>query len=423
VKENNAKAVRGVLWSADVFRRGGRLSVFRILADRIWALIAQLSGLRKGPRAKFGPEWGLLITGLILSLWGVVEQAIGDGMLTRNDLTREQIATRRDAALSDNTGKVAEAALDALIAQRKAARERLARDEAALYRQKGALAFLHDTDKAMQAYAKATELDPENATSWNRLGVVQWRTGALDAASRSYQQALELANRQKDYRTIATAMGNLGTIHYARRNLDRARELHENSLRIWVSLGDKSSMAANYCNLGIIYAADGDHRRADAACKMALALNQALNNEKGMARDYHNLGSFYLMRGDLDHAEAMHYRSLALEEKLGRKEDMAADYANLAIIHRRRGDYHQADATHRTSLALFLAIGRKDGIASTTANQGILHARKGDKAQACAHWLKARDLFVEIGMPHEVSLVQGNLRVANCPAKTNDPNR
>ena len=73
----------------------------------------------------------------------------------------------REGALRDKTGKAAEAALDELIAGRQAARHRIARDEAALWRQKGAFAFLHDTGAAIMAYAKAAELHRDDA---ERLG-------------------------------------------------------------------------------------------------------------------------------------------------------------------------------------------------------------------------------------------------------------
>ncbi len=104
----------------------------------------------------------------------------------------------REAALRDKTGKAAEAALDELIAGRQAARHRIARDEAALWRQKGAFAFLHDTGAAIVAYAKAAELDPDDAKGWYWLGQLQQRAGNLAAAKTSFQRLLALRNSIAD---------------------------------------------------------------------------------------------------------------------------------------------------------------------------------------------------------------------------------
>jgi len=64
-------------------------------------------------------------------------------------------------------------------------------------RHRGALAFLHDTDKAIAAYRRATELDPENADGWNRLGQLLYRTGALDDAETAYRKVESLGGPEQ----------------------------------------------------------------------------------------------------------------------------------------------------------------------------------------------------------------------------------
>jgi tetratricopeptide (TPR) repeat protein len=229
------------------------------------------------------------------------------------------LAAGRADALKDKTGEAAEAALDELIAQRQAARERVSRDEAGLYRQKGALAFLHDTEKAVRAYAKATELDPDDPDGWNQLGELQVRIGELDTATCSFERVLALGNRIDDQGLIAVATGNLGVIYRTRGDIDRAETMFRKSL----------------------------------------ALDEALGHKEGMAATYGNLGLIYRMRGDLDQAEAMHRKSLAIEEALGRKEGMAADYGNLGTLFAQKGNMAQACVHWRKARDLFAQIGAK----------------------------------------------------------------
>lgn len=89
-------------------------------------------------------------------------------------------------------------------------RERIAADEAALYRQKGAFALVHDTHAAMAAYARAAELGPDDPDGWNRLGQLQLRTWwALDAAVQSFERVLSLGNELVDKEGQARTTGNL----------------------------------------------------------------------------------------------------------------------------------------------------------------------------------------------------------------------
>ncbi len=48
------------------------------------------------------------------------------------------------------------------------------------YRHLGALAFLDNTQQAIQAYRRANELDPNNPSGWNQLGHLLKRVGELN---------------------------------------------------------------------------------------------------------------------------------------------------------------------------------------------------------------------------------------------------
>ena len=60
-------------------------------------------------------------------------------------------------------------------------------EAAAALRHLGALAFLHDTNKALHAYRRSVELDPNDAEGWNQLGHLLRRVGQLDEAIAAYQ--------------------------------------------------------------------------------------------------------------------------------------------------------------------------------------------------------------------------------------------
>lgn len=93
--------------------------------------------------------------------------------------------------------------------------------EAEALRHLGALAYLHDTKKAFNAYKRSTELDPENWEGWNMLGILYSRIGVLEYAEKAYMAVIKLTH---DRTVQAIANGNLGNVYRIRGELDKAVE-------------------------------------------------------------------------------------------------------------------------------------------------------------------------------------------------------
>jgi len=105
----------------------------------------------------------------------------------------------------------------------------------------GSLAFLHDTQKAFNAYQRSTELDPDSQESWNQLGHLYRRIGELENAENAYMALLKLA--RTDRVGQAVAYGNLGVVYYTRGDLDQAVGYWEKSLALFTEIGAKPQMA------------------------------------------------------------------------------------------------------------------------------------------------------------------------------------
>lgn len=285
----------------------------------------------------------------------------------------------------------------------------------------GALAFLHDTEKALAAYKKAAELDADDADAWNRLGQLLHRKGDLNGAERAFDKVLALGNATADKSTIAMATGNLGLIALTRGDFDRAEDYHQQSFTIYTELGRKEGMGTQLGNLGIIVRIRGDLDQAEDYHQRSLAIATEQGRKKGMASNLGNLGLVAQDRGDFDRAEDYHQRSLVLETELGHKEGMATQLGNLGIIAGIRGDLDGAEDYHQRSLVIETELGRKDGMASELANLGRVAALRGNMPEACRLWREALGLYQGIDMPHKVERVQGWLDEEGCddeaPAK------
>ncbi len=469
------------------------LGVAELIGNGIAAAIEWATGWRPDERTKLVIDWIGALSSALLGVWGVIALIRGGGGATKQDIDKLRaellaaLAARETAAatagrepasaavhagfaqdlnaaidtlleagqskaLEDTTGAAAEAAIDALIAERAGARERVAKSEAALWRQKGALAFLHDTSAALRAYTRATELDPDDAGGWNKLGHLQDRIGDLDAAAMSYQKVLSLGAETESPELLSVAIGNLGTIYQKRGALDQAEGLYRRALALYEAMGQGEGVAVQYSNLGAISRTRGDLNHAEALFRSALAmlepagsrdkiadlydqlgqtylgrgnldqaeahfrkslaLNEELDRPEGMAVNCGNLGIVYGSRNELEHAEEMFQRALVHNRSIDRKEGMASNFGNLGSISLKRGDLEQARRMYEESLLLNKAIKRKQGEAVNRANLGNIAKMSGDSPAACVHWRQALELYREMGATPMIEKIEELLRDA-----------
>ena len=202
-------------------------------------------------------------------------------------------------------------------------------DMIALYLGRGAVSFYSDTQGALAAYTRVTELDPSHMAAHSWRGHLLRRLGELPAAQNAYEQVLSLADAQNDPNFKAAALGNLGIVARVRGDLDAAEGFYKQALELDKKLGRKEGMAINYGNLGIV------------------------------ARE----------RGDLDAAEGFYTQSLKLQKKLGSKEGMANQYGNLGGLEHARGNPKAARDHLITARGLFATIGMPHMVDKT---QGLL---------------------------------------------------
>jgi tetratricopeptide (TPR) repeat protein len=274
--------------------------------------------------------------------------------------------------------------------------EQEAKHTAQAYRNLGALAYLHDTQKALNAYRRATELDPDNVEGWNQLGNLLRRIGELDKAIEVYEEVLTLSEAHHNQEGIAVAFGNLGVVYQTRGELDKAIEVYEKVL----TLHHQEGIAVTFGNLGVVYKTRGELDKAVEFYEKSLAIYKELGKKGGIANQYGNLGVVYQLRGDLDNAIEFYEKSLAIYKELDRKEGMANQYGNLGIVYQMRGDLDNAVEFYEKSLAIYKELGKKGGIADQYGNLGNVYKTQGNKIEARRYYQMSIELFKQLGSPN-----------------------
>lgn len=321
-------------------------------------------------------------------------------------------------ALARNPRGVEVAELESKLRARADEHEQLGDAErqksAEYWRHIGALSSLRDTQKAVEAYRKATHLNPEDIESWDDFGRLLSRTGDLAQAVTAFERMLGIASRTGNKAANAAATCNLGNVYMTTGDLKRAEEMHRKSLAYSKALGRKDGIATSYSNLGAVYGMRGDLKKAEEMFLKALALNDGLGRDEGIAICHGNLGNIAQIRGDLDRADEMYQKVLEIDLALGRPESVANTYGNLGNLALARGELEQAEDMYLSALTINEDLDRKEGLAGNHFNLGILELRRGNRKAACAHYMKSRDLYQILGSPEaaKVKLLMDQARCA-----------
>ena len=172
-----------------------------------------------------------------------------------------------------------------------------------------------NTDLALYMYVKAVELDPMDAESMYRIGVLHDRRGNSTLAARAYARAVE-ANPEH-----ARALQGLGLAYLETRDLEYAESLLQRAVAIDPGLWRAHS------TLGVIADMRADYSIAGAHYAQALAL-QPQN-----ATVLNNQGYSAYLAGRLDEAEAAFLDALAVDA-----QNTQARH-NLGLVYARQRKY------------------------------------------------------------------------------------
>lgn len=154
--------------------------------------------------------------------------------LTRQNASQYDILQALNFLKQGDTKKAEEIFEGAAAEARRTGREANIQEAEAL-RHLGSLAFLHDTQKALNTYQRSTVLDPDNLDGWNQLGHLYKRIGELENAENAFMNVLKLA--RSDQAGQAVAYSKLGFVYQIRGEMDKAIAYWNKSLKLFTVMG------------------------------------------------------------------------------------------------------------------------------------------------------------------------------------------
>ncbi|KAG7961454.1 hypothetical protein I3843_09G016700 [Carya illinoinensis] len=187
---------------------------------------------------------------------------------------------------------------------------------------------------AINSFAEAIKLDPQNACALTYSGIVYKDEGCLAEAAESYQKALRADPSYKPAaECLAIVLTDLGT------SLKLAGSVQEGIQKYHEALKIDPHYAPAYYNLGVVYS---------EMLQFDLALNcyeKAALERPMYAEAYCNMGVIYKNRGELESAIACYERCLAVSPNFEiAKNNMAIALTDLGTKVKLEGDINQGVA-------------------------------------------------------------------------------
>lgn len=230
----------------------------------------------------------------------------------------------------------------------------------------------NQVDKAVENYTAATNKDPQNATAFLRLGILQGRKrnsaaalAAFDKAETLYQATGNVEGRAE----VALQRGvflndSAGKVNDARVQLEQARDIAKvvnNAFQQVRCLFQLSSVAIR----------QGKADEAQQFASEAIQIAQSNQMETLIARGNNELGNVYLGRAQYAEAEKQYQLALEAAQRYGARENEARARLSLASSYIQRGQTDQALPLIDQALAFY----QPGNYSSQIWNAHVLRAR------------------------------------------------
>jgi len=291
----------------------------------------------------------------------------------------------------------------------------------------GNIQNLTSAQQALQAYKKASELDPNNSNAWNRQGHIHRQLKQFDQAEIAYKKVQALNNKSSN--NTAFSLANFGLLSESKGDHEEAEKAFLQALEIYSMNNSDSGIASTSENLASLYKNAGQFDKSEKYYLSALEIHQKLerpqnlatthsalgslyqkmkrsnkalthyekaleislnNNFKGnIASLYSNLGILAQQNGKLEKSKEYFEKSLELNKDIKRSNGTADQYGNLAILNRNQKKYAIAEDYHNKAIEIYRENKHADGIVSQQINLGFLYKTMKKTAKACDTWQKA----------------------------------
>ena len=220
-------------------------------------------------------------------------------------------------------------------------------------------------------------------------------TGNWDTALVNCFELRKLAEKSKDYESLAFALFNEGKVEAAQNRWDEALESYLAAVEKYMDVGDRAGVAESNRALGVVYGSKGDHASALRCFESSLSMSKAIGNKLLEAKAEGNLAIIYDMEGRAESSEAAHARSLGLFLELGDLTSAARTSNNLGVLNMDRDRFETAAEYFEKTIQTCRENSSRSVLGIALVNAGYCFARTGQTHNAIRYTDEAIAIFRE----------------------------
>jgi tetratricopeptide (TPR) repeat protein/pimeloyl-ACP methyl ester carboxylesterase len=369
------------------------------LSEQLATKDAQISALtqmllEKNPAAGPGAQQAV----------GTAVESIAQGAAEGDSRLQQALALLKENKVGEATQLLSSIAQEKTASAEQAATQagKDRKEAATAYRNLGAIAALRDPKKALEAYAKAVELNPDDKETLYWHGWLSLLAGQLPVAEQSLDRLLKIAAATSDQRGIYRANLRLGELAKERGNVVVGLEYEEKAKDIAIEQAAYPSEREWQRDLAVAYEKIGDLQKAQGDLAEALKFyNDDLTIAERLAkldprdargqRDlsicYEEIGDVQMAQSDLKGALKSYKDSLSIRERLaqfdpaspGWQSDLSFTYIRLGDVQRTQGDLQAALKSYQNGLAIRENLAKSDsGNAGWQRDLSVAYDNIGD---------------------------------------------
>lgn len=226
-------------------------------------------------------------------------------------------------------------------------------------------------------------------------GILLGRTGKLDEAISSYEQAVTRANTLNNQLLLASIFFARGNTHFSFGEYETSLSYHEKAYQLFKTYGTKASLASSHNSLGVLNYLDPEKQIFHYG--EALRLAKETDNYSLQGIISLNLGDiFRTQKGDFKKALAKYKEASSVFDSLDNKRGLAASYLQMGGIYAAWEEYGKALKYYQKAYAIRDTMADKNGLISSATNIAEVYYDMGNYREALAYCRKANHLAKEV---------------------------
>lgn len=235
------------------------------------------------------------------------------------------------------------------------------------YLQKNTDSSLYFAEQALYLAQKNKDLKRQ-AAAQHQLGQSKLFKGLLDEARDDFAKALALAEKSQHILVKAHVLASLGGTDYSAGNFDQAMAHFIKALRSYEQIGDSIGQARILNNLGALHYELANYEQSLKTLLKALTIKQAINDLHTIGNTYTSIGDALAAKKRYNEALVYYQKAIQVHQEQQAYQGLSIVYTNIGFLHNERRDFDSASHYYQKALLIEEQMGNQEGVAINLMN-------------------------------------------------------